>query len=326
MPPLILDVATAFKDGLLQREVAQMAEAARRWLVVERTLQDSIDALAFELANTGTPTMGMLSRSARYQALRRQIAAELDKYAQYMDGRITDGQRNAVSLALDYSATSINAAAESQMVIPFNRLPVSATENLIGMAGDGSPLIDVLNDATRGAADRMGERLIAGLALGKNPIEVARQAVRLGLGTSFTRMQTIARTEMLRAAREATLQSYRASNVVTAYRRLSARDRRTCAACLFADGNIYPLGESFDQHPNCRCVATPILRGLPPIEWQTGQEWFRSQPEVTQLAILGRGRYDLWRRGEASLDDMVSRDWSDTWGGSLRTTRVRDLG
>ena len=325
MPPLILDVATAFKDGLLQREVAQMAEAARRWLVVERTLQDSIDALAFELANTGTPTMGMLSRSARYQALRRQIAAELDKYAQYMDGRITDGQRNAVSLALDYSATSINAAAESQMVIPFNRLPVSATENLIGMAGDGSPLIDVLNDATRGAADRMGERLIAGLALGKNPIEVARQAVRLGLGTSFTRMQTIARTEMLRAAREATLQSYRASNVVTAYRRLSARDRRTCAACLFADGNIYPLGESFDQHPNCRCVATPILRGLPPIEWQTGQQWFTRQPEGTQLAILGRGRYDLWRRGEASLDDMISRDWSDTWGGSLRVTSVGDL-
>ena len=327
MPPAIIDAATAFKDGLLQREAAQMAEAARRWLVVERTLQDSIDALAYELANTGTPTMGMLSRSARYQALRRQIAAELDKYAQYMDGRIADGQRNAVTMAVEYSAASVNAVAiESQAAVNFNRLLVSATENLIGMAGNGSPLIDVLNDATQGAADRMAERLIAGLALGKNPLEVARQAIRLGLGSSFTRMQTIARTEMLRAAREATLQSYRASNVVVAYRRLSARDRRTCAACLFADGNIYPLGESFDQHPNCRCVALPILRGIPPVTYETGREWFTRQPETTQLAILGRGRFDLWRRGEASLNDMVSRDWSDTWGGSLRVTRVRDLG
>jgi len=67
------------------------------------------------------------------------------------------------------------------------------------------------------------------------------------------------------------------------------------------------------------------LRGLPPIEWQTGREWFTRQPEGTQLAILGRGRFDLWRRGEATLDDMVSRDWSDTWGGSLRVTSVGDL-
>ena len=70
----------------------------------------------------------------------------------------------------------------------------------------------------------------------------------------------------------------------------------------------------------------PVLRNVPPVQYQTGQAWFTRQPETTQLAILGRGRFDLWRRGAATLDDMVSREWSDTWGGSLRTTRVRDLG
>ena len=77
---------------------------------------------------------------------------------------------------------------------------------------------------------------------------------------------------------------------------------------------------------NCRCTLIPVLRNVPPVQYETGQEWFTRQPESTQLAILGRGRYDLWRRGAATLDDMISRDWSDTWGGSLRTTRVRDLG
>jgi len=304
-----------------------MAEAARRWLVVERGLQDAVDALALQMERSSITTMGQLSRSLRYQELRRQINAELGKYAQYMDGRITDGQRSMVTDALTHSATAINSVAvESQAVVQFNRLSVSAVEQLIGMAGDGSPLIDVLNDAARGAGDALADRLVVGIALGKNPIEVARQAIRLGLGSSFTRMQTIARTEMLRSYREATLSAYRASNVVVAYRRLSARDRRTCPACLFADGRIYQLDESFDQHPNCRCVATPILRGVPPVEYPDGQAWFARQPESTQLEILGRGRFDLWRRGEASLSDMVSRDWSDTWGGSLRVTRVRDLG
>ena len=70
---------------------------------------------------------------------------------------------------------------------------------------------------------------------------------------------------------------------------------------------------------------TPILRNVPPVQYETGQQWFKRQPERTQRAMMGRGRFDAWQAGDASLDDMVSRDWNDTWGGSLRVTRVRDL-
>ena len=122
------------------------------------------------------------------------------------------------------------------------------------------------------------------------------------------------------------MQSYRSSNVVVGYRRLASHDDRTCSACLMADGRVYPLGESFDQHPNCRCVALPIIRNVAPIEYQTGQEWFREQPEATQRTILGKGRYEAWRDGRATLDDMVRRIDDPTWGGSLVPARVRDLG
>jgi hypothetical protein len=62
------------------------------------------------------------------------------------------------------------------------------------------------------------------------------------------------------------------------------------------------------------------------VRFQTGQEWFAQQPAATQRQILGAGRYHAWQDGRASLDDMVSRSWSDDWGGSLHPTRVRDLG
>jgi len=328
MPPAIIDAANAHRAALLAREQATMQAMARRWLGVEQSLNTATEVLAHQMANGDEPvTVSQLMRSQRYQELRRQLNAELRRYNAYADETITAGQRNMITDALTHSQALITAAAlEAQMVIPFNRLPVSTVERMVGLAGDGSPLMSVLNDATAGAGDALAQRLVSGVALGQNPIEVARQAIRNGVGQSFTRIATIGRTEMLRAYRVTTLEQYQASRVVTAYRRLSARDERTCPACLFADGQVYELGESFDQHPNCRCTLTPILRNVPPVQYETGQQWFTRQPESTQLAILGRGRYDLWRRGAATLDDMISRDWSDTWGGSLRTTRVRDLG
>ena len=327
MPPAIIDQLATYRAALLNQEQGAMQSAARRWLQVETAINAQVDALALEMANADTVTMGQLSRSVRYQALRRQINAELDRYAAYMDDSITRGQRNMATMALQHSAAAIDSVAtQAQMVVNFNRLPVSAVSDMIGLAGDGSPLRAVLDDAARGAGDALGQQLVNGVALGKNPIAVARQAIRLGLGQSFTRMQTISRTEMLRTYRLSTLAQYQASRVVSSYVRLSARDDRVCAACLFADGTVYQLNEGFDQHPNCRCTLLPRLYNVPPVEFQTGQEWFTEQPESTQRTILGRGRFDLWRRGEASLTDMVSRDWSDVWGGSLRVTRVRDLG
>ena len=328
MPPLVVDVINAHRAGLLARESAQMAEQARRWLGVEQALQAQIEALALELAqNPATATMGQLARSRRYQALMEQTRDELRKYSDYMDSSVTAGQRNMISTAIQHSATTVNAVAtEAQITVPFNRLSVSAVENMAGLAGDGSPLRAVLNDAARAGPDAMAQELVNGIALGRNPIAVARRAIRIGLGQSFTRMQTIARTEQLRTYRQTTLQSYGASNIISGYTRISARDSRVCAGCLMADGRFYPVDYGFDQHPNCRCSLIPRLRNVQPVQYQDGQSWFRQQPESTQRAILGRGRFEAWRDGRASLDDMVTRIDNPTWGGSLHPTRVRDLG
>ncbi len=326
MPPLIVDVANAHRAALLAREQAAMQEQARRWLQVEQALSAQVDASTLQLIANGDFTVSQAMRSRRWQALMEQTRDELRRYENYLEPRIVAGQRDMITQALTHSAQAIDAAAGGQIVVPFNRLPVSAVEGMVGLAGDGSPLRAVLDDAAGAGADALGRELVNGVALGLNPREVARRALRLGLGQSFTRMQALSRTEQLRVYRITSLESYANSRVVKSYRRLSARDRRTCPACLFADGNEYPIEYGFDEHVQGRCTMIPVLRNVPPVRFETGQEWFRAQDESAQLAILGRGRFDLWRRGEASLDDMVSRDWSDTWGGSLRSTRVRDLG
>ena len=328
MPPLIVDVALQYKAELLRREAAAMAEQARQWLQVEQSISAAMEALAQQMASGDEPvTISQLMRSRRYQALMEQTRAEMRRYERYMEGRIIDGQRVMITQAIEHSATAINAiATEAQIVIPWNRLPISQVETVVGLAGDGSPLRTILAEASQVGPQAMSDHLVSAIALGRNPIEVARQAIRLGLGQSFTRMQAIFRTEQLRTYRITTLESYRNSRVITRYKRLSARDDRVCPACLFADGREYDIDYGFDSHVCCRCTLLPVLANVPFPAYEDGQTWFARQPESTQLEILGRGRYDLWRRGEATLDDMVSRDWSDTWGGSLRVTRVSDLG
>jgi SPP1 gp7 family putative phage head morphogenesis protein len=263
---------------------------------------------------------------ARYRALRAQVDDELRRYSAYMESRIVDGQRAMAAAALEHSAAMIDtAAAEAQVAVPFVKLPRRVVDEMIGMAGNGTPLRSVLEDASRGAGDALGEVLVRGVALGKGPLAVAQEAIRLGLGRSFTRMQAIARSESLRAYRSATLAQYESSRVISSYTRLSARDSRTCAGCLFADGRTYPVGYGFDSHVNCRCTLIPNLRNVPPTVYETGPEWFRAQPAATQKTILGPTRYSLWNSGKASLDDMVTRKWDDVWGGSLIPTRVQDL-
>ncbi len=326
MPPLVVDVITNHRAALLAREQAAMQANARAWLQVEQAIQAQVDALALELANTATPSMGQLQRSRRYRALMEQTRDELRKYEDFIEPRIRSGQADMITLSLQHSQQAVNAVAtEAQMVVQFDRLPVSAVNDMVGLAGDGSPLRAVLNDAARVGPDAMAQELVNGIALGRNPIQVARTAMRLGLGQSFTRMQTIARTEQLRVYRQTTLASYQNSRVVVGYKRLSARDNRVCPACLMADGRVYRIEDGFDEHPNGRCTLIPILANVQPVQFQTGQQWFAQQPAATQRQILGAGRYQAWQDGRASLDDMVSRRWSDDWGGSLHPTRVSDL-
>lgn len=327
MPPLVIDLMQGWRADLLRGDEAMQRAMAQRWLGVEQALSAQLDALTLELQRDGgRVTMGQLQRNRRYRALMGQADDELRKYRRFVEGRIVDRQQALLNAAISHSQAAVSAVAtEAELLVQFNRLPVSAVENMVGLTGDGNPVRDILADASRDGPEGLTQELVDGIALGRNPVETARRALRLGLAISFTRMATIARTETLRVYRQTTLESYQRSNVVVGYRRLAARDRRTCIGCLFADGRFYRLDQPFDEHPAGRCAMVPVLRSVPPVQFETGQEWFKRQPESTQRAMLGPSRLDLWQRGEVSLDDLVTRRWDDTWGGALVPAPVRSL-
>lgn len=314
-----------FKRDLLAGERTQMTEMAQRWLGVERRLQSQMDALAYEMdaikRSGGTVSQDLLMTQVRYRELLVQLTDELRGYTDYAERTITDRQRQLAGLGIQHGEQAITTQG---IRAGFNRLPVEAVENAVGLAGNGSPLRTLLVQSWPLSAQGMTQELINGVALGWNPRKTAR-AMAAGATRSLDRMMTIARTEQLRTYRHSSLESYRASGVVNGYRRLATHDSRVCAACLMDEGHFYELNEQMPEHPQGRCTMIPVVQGTPALRWQQGADWFNEQPPDTQQSILGKGRYEAWQRGQFGLDELVKVVANTTWGDSLGVTPLREL-
>lgn len=329
--PLVVRIVRAFKAGLLAQEQVQMAEMAARWFQIERRLNTEFEALALEIelrnqAGERVP-ISRLVRMDRYRSLLAQTHAELRGYTDYADTLISGRQREWGRLGLVNAGEAIQAsyAGAGQVIGAFNVLPVDAIEAMVGLAGDGSPLRALLKDSWPDAVNGLTRALIEATTLGKNPRDTA-QAMANGFGVGLDRAMVIARTEQLRAYREANRMQYQASKLVEGYKRISARDSRVCPACLFADdGTVYPLEQYFEEHPQGRCASVPVVIGIPAVTWQDGSTWFTAQSPEVQKDILGEGRFQAWQDGLFDLSDVVKRRENETWGASLVSAPLSEL-
>lgn len=320
----VVSIMRQHKADLLANERVQMREMAQRWLGVERRLLGQMDALAYEMVQIkrdgGTVTSDLLFADQRYRELLVQVQEEVRTYSDFAEVQITEQQRRLARLGVAHGQQAISA----QVATSFTRLPVAAVQHMVGMTGAGTPLRVLLERSWPASAEGMTRELVNGVALGYNPRKTARMMAQ-GMTDGLDRMLTIARTEQLRTYRQASLDSYRASNVVTGYRRLATHDARTCAACLMAEGTLYGLNEFMPTHPNCRCTTIPVVRGASPLIWRQGPEWFEAQSPATQRDILGKGHYYRWQNGDFNLRDLVTVKPNATWGDSLQVTPLKEL-
>lgn len=320
----VVNVIRSQKQKLLAREAAQMRAMANRWLGVEKALDAEMIALAAQMSAVENVTEAMILREKRFTKLMFQARAEVAKYADYADGLITKNQAVLAAQGINDASIVLKLIIkDARLGMKFDRLPVDALNSLFGFAGDGTPLRNMLMRAHPDAVDGLLNALVKGLALGKNPTEVAKMMAD-GFGIGLQKALTLARTEQLRAYRAGNLEQYRNSGVVTGYKRMATRDSNTCPGCLFADGQMFDTEHEFDEHPNGRCQIVPVVRGAEEPTWQNGTDWFKAQSAETQREILGGERFDAWQNG-ASLESMSKLVNDPTWGGSFVPTPISEL-
>lgn len=326
--PMVVQIMRANKEAILAQEESKMQEMAERWLKIEKALQDKVDAIALEASrlaeNGGVVNQAVAMRLERMQSLLYQVRAETGQYVRWADGFISDYQGEMATLGLEHASDAISAVMQEFDVRgSFDRLNVDAVNSMIGLAGDGSPLERYLRDIHSSSADGMLDALVNGVTQGIHPTKIAEEMMN-GLGMGLQQAMNTARTETLRAYRNASLMQYDKSGLVIGYKRISARDERVCAGCLFTDGQVYEDLSQFDEHNQGRCSTVPLLEGLPETSWESPNDWFEGQSETVQESILGTGRFEAWKNG-ASLNDMAKRVVDPVWGGAFVPTPVGEL-
>ena len=251
-----------------------------------------------------------------------------------------DGQLQSAILANDATQSLVETAAGKKpagvtLGTSWTRLPDEQLQAFVGFAGDGSPLAILFDSIPQVTTDAMQMALVQGISLGEGPRTVARR-VRKAADIGRYRAETIARTEMIRSAREAQRQLYTQNPAVQGYRRQATQDSRVCLACLALSGTLQATDTIMPSHPNCRCVMIPATMSWaeitgddsipdtrPPVA--TPEKILAGLSDADKLAIMGRARFEMYKNGKPLLD-MVQVKQDKDWGPTTRVLPLKDIG
>lgn len=210
----------------------------------------------------------------------------------------------------------------------FTRLNHEQVVSLVAQL-DSQPLRETFAKLPNLTSELLKEFLVENLVSQRNPRQLAREFGKLATDFPRQKVELIARTELLRASREASRHVYEENDVVMGYQRQCAEDDRTCIACLALSGTIYSKREMMPTHPMCRCVMIPILPTeawftgddewpVPELVASTGEEIMAKLTDDEKRTILGPTRLDLWKNEKYPLRSMVDILDSPKWGPQLR--------
>lgn len=319
----ILDTTLDQRRAVDARNNRTSEDLTRGWFAVEQTLAPQITALAYETSEARAQgrlvNVSTVAQSDRYMATMSQMRSEIARYdAEWAISRIDDLQRDLAGVGLSQADTLLAMTGlDASAFATFNPLAVAS---ILEQAREGLPLMALLDRGYGLAAQSIADHLIAGVALGINPRQLAKDMVRNGLSQSLNHTLLVARDQGIRAWRTASQERY-AMTGIKQYRRTAARQARTCIACLALDGTIYDAAQLFPTHPQCRCVMVPIVPGIKPIEIAPASEWLKGQSPAVQKATLGPERYAMYQK-DVPLVAMVKFTDDPTWG---RGTKIKPL-
>lgn len=341
MPSQLERAANRFRRELLNNERQAASAMVRAYGESWRAVSLRVDQLQRQIAEAQasgeTISPAWFYQYNRAQSLQSQIEAELRRFGVTASELTTGTQAAAVEAARRHSAELVDLAAgvrPTGIEVPFDVLPTSALQDLVGFASDGSPLRDVFGEISGGVADRVTDTFAGALAAGIGPRETAR-LIRRQFGTGLVRALLISRTETLRSYREAANRNYRNNaDVVEGWIWHATLNTRTCPACWAMHGTFHELDERLDGHPNCRCTPVPAVKPWKALGYnipdrrpviERGPVVFERLTAQEQERVLGKAAFAAFSDGAVSLEQFATHKHSDTWGDTVQVASLRAL-
>lgn len=338
----IYAVAKKHRAALAKRNADASERMYQAWQIVMEDLRPRIDAITARIeearAAGQTVNPAWLYQQARYRELLDGARSGFDQYANFVYQETSGLQRDAADRAIDAAYELARGAfggmkADPDSPVVLIRPGAEELKDLVGFLGDGSPLSRLFSSFGAEAARGIGAALTAGIVTGRSPIEIAR-SIRQAAGIPRIRAETIARTELHRAFRSATQRTFEAnSDVISGWIWHAAQQRRTCAACWAMHGTFHPVTEILHGHVRCRCAMLPQTKtfeelGIAGVQDERitvplGADLFDRLSDADQRFILGKGKFDLFKSGDITLADLVTRHKNPIWGDSYQEATIK---
>lgn len=339
----LAELADAYRAALEARNAAAVDRMARAWLTAQQRVNVEMASLvskieAARLAGV-TPSPAWLHQERRLAQLTETINASVREWLPHAQAETSHLANLAMAEAMEHAQALSREAARTGLPgleAEFTDINPANLTQLLAHTAEGGPLHALLAGIGKDMADAATNVLIQGVTVGKGSAWITRNLAST-LDIPRHRAETIARTEALRVYRETSRLTYASSNVVGSWVWTAAIDRRTCPACIVMDGTLHPVTETLDGHPRCRCAMVPRTKTWgeidpsladlpdtrPPVT--LGKDWLTAQSPSVQRAVMGPGKWEAWKRGDMTLEDMVARTHSPEWGTMRRERSLIEI-
>lgn len=287
-----------------------------KWLQLLKSSLNRLDQLERIISSSVSrgiaPRVAVQLEAERLRSFVRDYSAGLASFAsdsveltQQLTKRLAVmGDSHSQSL-LENSATAAGFSGD------FNKINPAAIEALT--AGFKSDQIrGHFDKLAANGAQQVNQLVESNLMAGWAPKAIKADLTK-ALGVPSWQAERIARNESVGAYRAAGMANLRAnSEYLEGWVWLASLSPRTCAACLAMHGTRHSLDEDFASHVQCRCSPAPIVAG-DSRQFQSGDEWLRSQSITVQRGTLGKRGQAMFNDGRP-LKDWVHESENAVWG------------
>jgi SPP1 gp7 family putative phage head morphogenesis protein len=315
--PDLQAVANRYRTALKARDAQILSDLAREYGYVFQVARKELYALQAKIVTAQEAgeaiTPGWLYREGRLGQIMQQIGLQMEQFVGDAASRLEQASQDALYDAFDYAYKSAEASTgaapgATNLGTLWAQVSQSAVQAILANTAPNGPVQNLLHEIAPMGANEARDALVNGVAQGYAPQKVARE-LRSALDTTLTRAQVIARTEMMRAQRDATLAGYREnSDMVQGWIWSAADDDRTCEDCWALDGSYFDIGTEADAHVNCRCTMVPETKPLADLGFtgpvDIGEEL---DPDGIAQSLIERGANVDLVKGEVTVYQILGR-------------------
>lgn len=329
MPSEIETLYNNFLVAIQKKEQTYINALNKQYDVAYQGIRAKIDEILYKYESSGRISPNQLRKLRQYQELIQTIQKSYPSFGNYYQDFLNEYMQDFSKLGVEQSydmlggisdVFELNLVPQRLSTQALNNFATLQTRELLGLLP--SSLEKILDKRVGLYTSFVLESITKGLAVGANPRIIARKI------SDFTKAdkkywELLARDQMIRSHRNGTIQGFQ-KNGIKQYKRLAPKNERTCLACLALDGKIFESAEMMPLHPQDRCTLIPVIKGIKP-KTQSGEEYFNSLPEEKQRLMMGDERYEMYKNGEFSFEQLADVYDNPVWGKSVRVSSIERL-